>query len=162
MAFETSCRASPNLLSRYFCTLSGRMRLSPLSARSHSSVCFAATARRSRTTVTLSSFRIFCRCSCPLRGLAGRSPGKPAWSRRSPSHRPLARQRFLMPEPQNFSHHRRPVHHHPASFLLSLGHRFTPSRDQRSCSDPGSLFPSLRDQKQVHFELTTQYPNPVG
>jgi hypothetical protein len=36
---------SPNLPFRYFRTLSGRMGLSPLSARNPSSVCFAGAAR---------------------------------------------------------------------------------------------------------------------
>jgi hypothetical protein len=65
-----------------------------------------------------------------------------------PDHRPPQGQRFITFEPQNCSYHRRPkrqhrcpVHPHPASLLTFLGHSFIPSRDQRSCSKPRSLFP---------------------
>ena len=49
--------------------------------------------------------------------------------------------RFIMLEPQDFSHHRRPIHPHPAYFPILLGHRFIPARDQKSCSKTRSFFP---------------------
>jgi hypothetical protein len=74
-------------------------------------------------------------------GSAGRAPGNPFGGGIQPCYRPPKAQRFIMPEPQHFSYHRRPkrqhrrpINHHPASFRIFLSHRFVSFIDQKSCS----------------------------
>ena len=74
-----------------------------------------------------------------------------------PRHRPPQGQRFIMLQPQTFGHHRRPkcqhrrpIHHHPSSIPIILGHGFIPSKDQKSCAKTCSLFPRL-------FAITSKF-----